>query len=73
MRSPRSSAQGASNVLSESRERYTMSPCGSERWLVIELCEEVGLTAFEVANFEYFSSTFKVCPPPLELCAAASA
>ncbi|ELR24146.1 Sad1 / UNClike C-terminal domain containing protein, partial [Acanthamoeba castellanii str. Neff] len=52
-------AQGASNVLSESRERYTMSPCGSERWLVIELCEEVGLTAFEVANFEYFSSTFK--------------
>lgn len=62
MRFPRSSAQGASNVLSESRERYTMSPCGSERWLVIELCEEVGLTAFEVANFEYFSSTFKVWP-----------
>jgi hypothetical protein len=52
--------QGASNVLSESKERYAMSPCGSERWLVIELCEEVGLTAFEVANFEFFSSTFKV-------------
>jgi len=37
-----------------------MSPCESGRWIVIELCEEIGLTGFEVANFEFFSSTFKV-------------
>src|SRR5690625_5004608 len=36
-----------------------MFPCSSDKWFIIELCEEIGIQTIEIANFEYFSSTFK--------------
>ncbi len=36
-----------------------MSPCAVNKWVILELCEEIGITSLEIANFEFFSSTFK--------------
>ncbi|KAL6079015.1 SUN domain-containing protein [Balamuthia mandrillaris] len=46
-------------VLNEQKDLYSLSPCSSPRWYVVELCQEVGVTSIELANFEFFSSTFK--------------
>lgn len=55
-----SEAREISAVLSSSRDRYMLNPCTAQRkWLVMELCEEVGVSEFKIANFEYFSSMFK--------------
>lgn len=47
------------NVLKDTRENYGNHPCASDKWFVIELCEEIGINSIEIANFEFFSSTFK--------------
>ncbi|GJD07544.1 SUN domain-containing ossification factor [Galdieria sulphuraria] len=47
---------GAKNVLHEDKDKYMLSPCKHNRWVVIELSEEILLKRVEVANFEYFSS-----------------
>lgn len=53
-------AKHASAVLSEDRDRYLLTPCAAPRkWVVIELCEEALVDRVVLANFEYYSSTFK--------------
>eukprot|EP01088_Endostelium_zonatum_P005872 TRINITY_DN1785_c0_g1_i1.p1 TRINITY_DN1785_c0_g1~~TRINITY_DN1785_c0_g1_i1.p1 ORF type:complete len:853 (-),score=311.25 TRINITY_DN1785_c0_g1_i1:208-2766(-) len=53
-------ATGTSHILSDARDLYTLSPCHiPSRFMIIELCEEVGVETLELANFEFFSSTFK--------------
>eukprot|EP01089_Gocevia_fonbrunei_P020286 TRINITY_DN7518_c0_g1_i2.p1 TRINITY_DN7518_c0_g1~~TRINITY_DN7518_c0_g1_i2.p1 ORF type:complete len:346 (+),score=45.74 TRINITY_DN7518_c0_g1_i2:78-1115(+) len=52
-------SQGISNILTADKDRYLISPCGTPRWIVVELCEEIGVDVIELANLEYFSSTFK--------------
>jgi len=47
---------GAKNILHEDKDKYMLSPCKYNRWVVIELSEEILLKRVEVANFEYFSS-----------------
>ncbi|GJQ11566.1 hypothetical protein GpartN1_g3357.t1 [Galdieria partita] len=47
---------GAKNILHEDKDKYMLSPCKHNRWVVIELSEEILLKRVEVANFEYFSS-----------------
>jgi hypothetical protein len=55
-----SEAREISAILSSSRDRYMLNPCSAQRkWIVIELCEEVGVEEIMIANFEYFSSMFK--------------
>eukprot|EP01122_Echinamoeba_exundans_P003998 TRINITY_DN14036_c0_g1_i1.p1 TRINITY_DN14036_c0_g1~~TRINITY_DN14036_c0_g1_i1.p1 ORF type:complete len:840 (+),score=148.17 TRINITY_DN14036_c0_g1_i1:112-2631(+) len=55
-----SEAREISAILSSSRDRYMLNPCSAPRkWIVIELCEEVGVEEIMIANFEYFSSMFK--------------
>ncbi|KAL6070087.1 hypothetical protein QOT17_007147 [Balamuthia mandrillaris] len=51
--------QGTSNVLKDAMDVYSMSPCESTKWMVLELCEEIGINALEISNLESFSSTFK--------------
>lgn len=36
-----------------------LNPCSVHKWVVIELCEEIGIDTIQIANFEFFSSTFK--------------
>lgn len=53
-------AMDASSVLTSSKDRYMLNPCSVKRqWIVIELCEEVGIDYIQIANFEFFSSTIK--------------
>jgi hypothetical protein len=49
-----------SAVLVGSKDRYMLNPCSAPRqWIVIELCEEVGIDHMQIGNFEFFSSMIK--------------
>lgn len=52
-------SRGAHNVLNEDSDRYWRVPCRSteQKWVVIELSEEILMDSFAIANFEYYSST----------------
>jgi predicted dinucleotide-binding enzyme len=53
-------AVDASAVLVGSKDRYMLNPCSAPRqWIVVELCEEVGIDHIQVGNFEFFSSMIK--------------
>lgn len=52
-------ASHSSGILSEDKDRYMLTPCKARKWVVIALCEEILLDTVSIANFEYYSSTFK--------------
>lgn len=53
-------AEGTQKILDDSMDDYMLSPCrAAEIWFVIELCEPILPSAFEIANFELYSSTFR--------------
>ncbi|OZJ03468.1 hypothetical protein BZG36_02726 [Bifiguratus adelaidae] len=52
-------AKGAHSVLSESKDMYMLNKCDSEKFLIVDLCEEVLIDSIVLANFEFFSSTFR--------------
>eukprot|EP00181_Compsopogon_caeruleus_P001244 CAMPEP_0184689268 /NCGR_PEP_ID=MMETSP0312-20130426/30562_1 /TAXON_ID=31354 /ORGANISM="Compsopogon coeruleus, Strain SAG 36.94" /LENGTH=583 /DNA_ID=CAMNT_0027146599 /DNA_START=11 /DNA_END=1759 /DNA_ORIENTATION=- len=56
-------ATGASNVISSDKDKYFLSPCQvpngegpNERWVVIEVSEDIIMSSIEVANYEFYSS-----------------
>lgn len=49
-------ANKPSNILSENKDDYMLNSCTNRIWFVIELCEPVRITEFELANFELFSN-----------------
>jgi len=54
------STKGATSILNNAKDRYMLTPCSSkEKFVVIELCEEVNIDTLVLANFEFFSSMFK--------------
>jgi hypothetical protein len=52
-------ATSASAILVRNKDQYMLSPCDSEKYVVIELCQEVLLESVAMANLELYSSTFK--------------
>lgn len=52
-------AKGATAVCTEDRDRYMLTPCHAKPWVTIELCDYITVEAFEIANFELFSSVFE--------------
>nr|GEW11816.1 SUN domain-containing protein 5-like [Tanacetum cinerariifolium] len=53
-------AKGASNILNEDHDMYLRNPCSvPEKYVVIELAEEILVDAIKMANFEHHSSNFK--------------
>ncbi|KAG9290861.1 hypothetical protein G9A89_011011 [Geosiphon pyriformis] len=52
-------AKGTSALLSESKDFYMLNKCAAEKFVVVELCEDILINSFVIANFEFFSSTFK--------------
>lgn len=52
-------ARGQQNILSGSQDSYMLSYCGSENWIILELCEEIVIDSIVLSNMEYYSSTFK--------------
>lgn len=49
-----------SAVLVGSKDRYMLNPCSAPRqFIVVELCEAVGVDHIQIGNFEFFSSMIK--------------
>ncbi|XP_059094284.1 uncharacterized protein LOC131889236 isoform X2 [Tigriopus californicus] len=51
-----SESQGASNIISTSRDEYMLNTCTDSAWFVVELCESIKAFKVEIANFELYSS-----------------
>ena len=53
-------AVGTSSILSGSKDIYMMYECSNpDQFVEIELCDDTGIDHFSLANYEFFSSTFK--------------
>lgn len=57
-------AENIKAVLTSNKDEYMINPCkAAKKWFVVELCEPIHVSHFEVASFELFSSqpkTFRV-------------
>lgn len=52
--------QHASSLLHKSKDRYMLTPCkADEHWVVIELCDEIRIESFDLANWEFFSGVVR--------------
>ncbi|KAH3675447.1 hypothetical protein WICMUC_002736 [Wickerhamomyces mucosus] len=55
-----SEAKGATSILFENKDSYLLNPCSARnKFVIIELCQDILVDSFVIANFEFFSSTFK--------------
>jgi hypothetical protein len=45
--------------LFESKDQYLLNKCSADKFVIINLCEEILIDTIVLANFEFFSSTFK--------------
>jgi hypothetical protein len=55
-----SEAKGAISILFENKDSYLLNPCSApNKFVVIEMCEDILVDSFVIANLEFFSSTFK--------------
>lgn len=52
-------AKGTSAILSESKDTYVLNQCSATKFVIVELCEDILIDYVAMANFEFFSSTFK--------------
>lgn len=53
-------SKGASSILVEKKDRYMLTPCAAQpKFVDVELCDEIQIDTIVLANFEFFSSTFK--------------
>lgn len=53
-------AKGSSSILDENRDRYMLNKCSANnKYVIIEMCEDILVDTIVLANFEFFSSTFK--------------
>jgi hypothetical protein len=53
------SAKGYHNLLNDDKDKYGISPCAENKWMVIGLSEEVLITSVEIVNYEKYSSLVK--------------
>eukprot|EP00835_Amoeboradix_gromovi_P000327 NODE_11_length_46995_cov_0.451872.p10 type:complete len:449 gc:universal NODE_11_length_46995_cov_0.451872:17162-18508(+) len=52
--------KGGSRILNDNRDSYMLTPCSvKDKYIVVELCEDILIDTIVLGNFEYFSSTFK--------------
>lgn len=53
-------AKGAYAVLGENKDSYMLNECSAEnKFLILELCNDIQIDTIVLANFEFFSSTFR--------------
>ena len=56
-----SGSKGPTSILSSAKDRYMLTPCNvRDKFVVVELCEEIAIDAVVLANWEFFSSMFKL-------------
>lgn len=55
------STKSASAILSSKKDRYMLTPCAEkEKYVIVELCDEIQIDTIVLANLEFFSSMFKL-------------
>lgn len=55
-----SKAKGANSILMENKDSYLLNQCAStNKFVVIELCQDILVDSVVMGNFEFFSSMFK--------------
>ncbi|SCU96674.1 LADA_0H02146g1_1 [Lachancea dasiensis] len=55
-----SEASGANAILHENKDKYLLTPCSAPmKFVVMELCQDILVEEIAIANYEFFSSTFK--------------
>ena len=60
VRKHNSEASTASTVLGENKDSYMLNVCSADnKFLILELCSDISIDTIVVANFEFFSSTFR--------------
>lgn len=53
-------AKGASAVLGKNKDSYMLNECSAQnKFLILELCDDISIDTIVLANFEFFSSTFR--------------
>ncbi|ORY05448.1 hypothetical protein K493DRAFT_275058 [Basidiobolus meristosporus CBS 931.73] len=52
-------AKGATAILVESKDKYMWNECATEKFIVVELCDDILVDTVALANYEFFSSNFK--------------
>lgn len=52
-------AKGAQSILYESKDQYLLNSCSADKFVILNLCEQIVVDTIVMANFEFFSSTFK--------------
>jgi hypothetical protein len=54
-------AREASTVLSENKDSYMLNECSADnKFLILELCDDISIDTIVLANFEFFSSIFRI-------------
>ncbi|KAA8917473.1 hypothetical protein TRICI_000339 [Trichomonascus ciferrii] len=52
--------KGAPNILIENKDTYLLNKCSSQnKFVIIELCQDILVDTVAIANFEFFSSMFR--------------
>lgn len=52
--------KGSKSVLVENKDSYMLNECSTDnKFLIVELCDDILVDTVVLANFEYFSSTFR--------------
>lgn len=55
-----SGAKSTTAILSENKDQYLLNVCDTkEKFVVIELCDEIWVDTLVLANYEFFSSMFR--------------
>jgi hypothetical protein len=55
-----SEAKSAMSILVENKDSYLLNPCSApNKFVVVELCQDILVDSVVLANYEFFSSTFK--------------
>lgn len=52
-------AKNPQSILYESKDQYMLNRCSADKFVIVDLCESILIDKFVLANFEFFSSTFK--------------
>jgi hypothetical protein len=52
-------AKNPQSILYESKDQYMLNKCSSDKFVIVDLCESILIDKFVLANYEFFSSTFK--------------
>lgn len=52
--------KSSSSILMENKDRYMLNECGADnKFIIVELCDDILVDTVVLANFEFFSSMFR--------------